>query len=144
MKKSINVINKKVKFEYEFIQTEVAGIQLLGSEVKSIRQGKVSISESYCYFIQGELFIKGMNISDYGYGSFHETTRDRKLLLKKKELRDLESQLTKGLTIIPYRVFINDKGLIKVEVVLGRGKKLYDKRETIKKRDIERDIQKSI
>jgi SsrA-binding protein len=142
MKKSINVINKKVKFEYEFIQTEVAGIQLLGSEVKSVRQGKVSISESYCYFNQGELFIKGMNISDYGYGSFHETTRDRKLLLKKKELRDLESQLTKGLTIIPYRVFINDKGLIKVEVVLGRGKKLYDKKNTIKIRDLDRDLKK--
>jgi SsrA-binding protein len=144
MKKSINVINKKVKFEYEFIQTEIAGIQLIGSEVKSIRQGKVSISESYCYFNQGELFIKGMNISDYGYGSFHETTRDRKLLLKKKELRDLESRLIKGLTIVPYRVFINDKGLVKVEVVLGRGKKLYDKKNTIKIRDLDRDIKRNI
>jgi SsrA-binding protein len=144
MKKSINVINKKVKFEYEFIQTEIAGIQLIGSEVKSIRQGKVSISESYCYFNQGELFIKGMNISDYGYGSFHDTTRDRKLLLKKKELRDLESRLIKGLTIVPYRVFINDKGLVKVEVVLGRGKKLYDKKNTIKIRDLDRDIKRNI
>jgi SsrA-binding protein len=144
MKKSINIINKKSKFEYEFIQTEVAGIQLFGSEVKSIRQGKVSISESHCFFNNGELFIKGMNISDYGYGSFHETTRDRKLLLKKKELRDLESQLTKGLTIIPYRVFINEKGLIKLEIALSRGKKLYDKRESLKKRDIDRDIKRNI
>jgi SsrA-binding protein len=144
MKKSINIINKKSKFEYEFIQTEVAGIQLFGSEVKSIRQGKVSISESHCFFNNGELFIKGMNISDYGYGSFHETTRDRKLLLKKKELRDLESQLTKGLTIIPYRVFINEKGLIKLEIALSRGKKLYDKRESLKKRDIDRDIKRDL
>lgn len=144
MKKLINIINKKVKFEYEFIQTEIAGIQLVGSEVKSIREGKASISESYCYFNNGELFVKGMNISDYGYGSFHETTRDRKLLLKKKELRDLETQLVKGLTIIPYRIFLNDKNLFKVEVVLARGKKNYDKRETIKNRDIDRDIKRNI
>lgn len=144
MKKLINVVNKKVKFEYEFIQTEIAGIQLVGSEVKSIREGKASISESYCYFNNGELYVKGMNVSDYGYGSFHETTRDRKLLLKKKELRDLESQLTKGYTIVPYRIFINEKGLIKMEIVLGRGKKLYDKRETIKNRDIDRDIKRNI
>lgn len=144
MKQSVNIINKKVKFEYEFLQTVTCGIQLLGSEVKSIRQGKVSISESYCYINNGEIFIKGMNISDYGYGSFHETTRDRKLLLKKKEIRDLDSKLINGLTIIPYRLFINEKGLIKVEIVLAKGKKLYDKRESIKKRDIERDIKKQI
>lgn len=142
MKKLINIINKKVKFEYEFIQTEIAGIQLVGSEVKSIREGKASISESYCYFNNGELFVKGMNVSDYGYGSFHETTRDRKLLLKKKELRDLELQLTKGYTIVPYRIFINEKGLIKMEIVLGRGKKLYDKKNTIKIRDLDRDLKK--
>ena len=86
MKQSINIINKKARFEYEFIQTEIAGISLLGSEIKSIRQGKVSISESFCYFNNGELYVKGMNISDYGYGSSHDTTRNRKLLLKKKEL----------------------------------------------------------
>jgi SsrA-binding protein len=142
MKKSINVINKKVKFEYEFIQTEIAGISLKGSEVKSIREGKVSISESYCFFNNGELFIKGMNISDYGYGSFHETTRDRKLLLKKKELRDLEFKLINGLSIVPYRLFINEKGLVKLEIVLGRGKKLYDKKNTIKIRDLDRDLKK--
>jgi SsrA-binding protein len=144
MKKLINIINKKAKFEYEFIQIEIAGIQLVGSEVKSIRGGKASISEGYCYFNNGELFVKGMNISDYGYGSSHDTTRDRKLLLKRKELNNLENQLTNGLTIIPYRLFLNDKGLIKMEIVLSKGKKLFDKRETIKKRDVDRDMKRNL
>ena len=142
MKKSINIINKKAKFEYEFLQTEVCGIQLLGSEVKSIRQGKVSISEGYCYFKDCELFVKGMNISDYGFGSFHETVRDRKLLLKRKELNGLETKLINGLTIVPYRVFLNEKGLIKMEIALAKGKKIHDKRETIKNRDIDRDMKR--
>jgi SsrA-binding protein len=144
MKKSINIVNKKARFEYEFLQTEVCGIQLVGSEVKSIRQGKVSISEGYCYFKDGELFIKGMNISDYGFGSFHETVRDRKLLLKRKELNGLESKLINGVTIVPYRVFLNDKGLIKMEIALAKGKKIHDKRETIKNRDIDRDMKRTI
>jgi SsrA-binding protein len=144
MKKSVSIVNKKSKFEYEFLQTETCGIQLVGSEVKSIRGGKASISEGYCYFNNGELFVKGMNISDYGYGSSHDTTRDRKLLLKRKELNNLENQLTNGLTIIPYRLFLNDKGLIKMEIALARGKKLYDKRETIKNRDIDRDMKRGI
>jgi SsrA-binding protein len=144
MKKSINIVNKKAKFEYEFLQTETCGIQLVGSEVKSIRNGKASISEGYCYFNNGELFVKGMNISDYGFGSSHDTTRDRKLLLKRKELNNLENQLTNGLTIIPYRLFLNDKGLIKVEIVLAKGKKLYDKRDSIKSRDIERDMKRDL
>ena len=144
MKKSVSIVNKKAKFEYEFIQTETCGIQLVGSEVKSIRGGKASISEGYCYFNNGELFIKGMNISDYGFGSSHDTTRDRKLLLKRKELNNLENQLTNGLTIIPYRLFLNDKGLIKMEIALARGKKLYDKRETIKNRDIDRDMKRDL
>jgi len=144
MKKSVSIVNKKAKFEYEFLQTETCGIQLLGSEVKSIRGGKASISEGYCYFNNGELFVKGMNISDYGFGSSHDTTRDRKLLLKRKELNNLENQLTNGLTIIPYRLFLNDKGLIKMEIALARGKKLYDKRETIKNRDIDRDMKRDL
>ena len=143
MKKSVSIVNKKAKFEYEFLQTETCGIQLVGSEVKSIRGGKASISEGYCYFNNGELFVKGMNISDYGFGSSHDTTRDRKLLLKRKELNNLENQLTNGLTIIPYRLFLNDKGLIKMEIALARGKKLYDKRETIKNRDIDRDMKRN-
>ena len=144
MKKSVSIVNKKAKFENEFLQTETCGIQLVGSEVKSIRGGKASISEGYCYFNNGELFVKGMNISDYGFGSSHDTTRDRKLLLKRKELNNLENQLTNGLTIIPYRLFLNDKGLIKMEIALARGKKLYDKRETIKNRDIDRDMKRGI
>ena len=144
MKKLINIINKKARFEYEFLQTEIVGIQLVGSEVKSIRQGKISISEGYCYFNEGELFVKGMNISDYGFGSFHETVRDRKLLLKRKELNSLESKLMNGLTIVPYRVFINEKGLIKMEIALAKGKKIHDKRDSIKSRDIERDIMKDL
>ena len=144
MKKSVSIVNKKAKFEYEFLQTETCGIQLVGSEVKSIRQGKVSISEGYCYFNNNELFVKGMNISDYGYGSSHDTTRDRKLLLKRKELNNLENQLTNGLTIIPYRLFLNDKGLIKMEIALARGKKLHDKRDSIKSRDIERDMKRDL
>jgi len=144
MKKTISIVNKKAKFEYEFLQTETCGIQLVGSEVKSIRGGKASISEGYCYFNNGELFVKGMNISDYGFGSSHDITRDRKLLLKRKELNNLENQLTNGLTIIPYRLFLNDKGLIKMEIALARGKKLYDKRETIKNRDIDRDMKRGI
>jgi SsrA-binding protein len=144
MKKSVSIVNKKAKFEYEFLQTETCGIQLLGSEVKSIRGGKASISEGYCYFNNGELFVKGMNISDYGFGSSHDTTRDRKLLLKRKELNNLENQLTNGLTIIPYRLFLNDKGLIKMEIALARGKKLYDKRNSIKSRDIDRDMKRDL
>jgi SsrA-binding protein len=144
MKKSVSIVNKKAKFEYEFLQTETCGIQLVGSEVKSIRNGKASISEGYCYFNNGELFVKGMNISDYGFGSSHDTTRDRKLLLKRKELNNLENQLTNGLTIIPYRLFLNDKGLIKVEIALAKGKKLYDKRDSIKSRDIDRDMKRDL
>ena len=144
MKKSVSIVNKKAKFEYEFLQTETCGIQLVGSEVKSIRGGKASISEGYCYFNNGELFVKGMNISDYGFGSSHDTTRDRKLLLKRKELNNLENQLTNGLTIIPYRLFLNDKGLIKMEIALVRGKKLHDKRDSIKSRDIERDMKRDL
>jgi SsrA-binding protein len=144
MKKSINIINKKARFEYEFLQTDIVGISLLGSEVKSIRQGKVSISEGYCYFKDGELFVKGMNISDYGFGSFHETVRDRKLLLKRKELNSLESKLMNGLTIVPYRVFINEKGLIKMEIALAKGKKIHDKKNSIKEKDIDRDIKREI
>ena len=144
MKKSINIVNKKAKFEYSFLETLIVGIKLVGSEVKSIRQGKVSISEGYCYFNDGELFIKGMNISDYGYGSFHETVKDRKLLAKKKELNKLERELINGTTIIPYRVFINDTGLVKMEIALAKGKKIHDKRDSIKSRDIERDMKRDL
>jgi SsrA-binding protein len=136
--------NRKASFEYEFIDTLTAGIKLIGSEVKSIRNHKVSISEGYCYIKNYELFIKGMNISEYkqsGIHTNHEPTRLRKLLLNKKEILKLNENVEKkGLTIVPISVIITDKGLIKIEVALCRGKKLHDKRDTIKKRDLEREL----
>jgi SsrA-binding protein len=144
MKKDINIVNKKAKHEYEFLQTYVCGVKLIGCEVKSIHLGKVSISEGYCYFNNNELFIKGMNISDYGYGTVHDNTSDRKLLLKRKELNKLEKELVKGLTIVPYRVFTNERGLIKIEISLSRGKKNYDKRNDLKSKDIDRDSKREI
>jgi SsrA-binding protein len=135
--------NKKASYEYEFIEVFTAGIQLLGSEVKSIRAHKVSISEAYCYIKDGEAYIKGMNISEYkesGIHTNHEPTRLRKLLLNKKEILNLsENVQTKGLTIVPVSVIIKN-GFIKIEIALSRGKKIHDKRETIKKRDIEREL----
>ena len=143
MKNQVNIVNKKAKFEYEFIRTEVGGIVLMGSEVKSIRDGKISLSESFCTFINGELFLKNANISEMFSDYTHKSNQDRKILLKRKELSRLQKELIKGLTIVPYRVFLNDKGLIKIEVVLARGKKLHDKRETIKVRDLDREIKRN-
>ena len=144
MKTNINIINKKARFEYEFIRTEITGIKLMGSEVKSIRDGKISISEAYCVFIGGELFIKNANITETEVAYSHKSNQDRKLLLKKVELNRLQKELIKGLTIVPYRIFINDRGLVKVEIVLARGKKLHDKRETIKARDVQKEIQRNL
>jgi SsrA-binding protein len=143
MKNQVNIVNKKAKFEYEFIRTEVGGIVLMGSEVKSIRDGKISLSESFCTFINGELFLRNANISEMFSDYTHKSNQDRKILLKRKELSRLQKELIKGLTIVPYRVFLNDKGLIKIEVVLARGKKLHDKRETIKVRDLDREIKRN-
>lgn len=143
MKNQVNIVNKKAKFEYEFIRTEVGGIVLMGSEVKSIRNGKISISESYCTFIDGELYLKNANITEISSDYTHKSNQDRKILLKKRELSRLQKELIKGLTIVPYRVFLNEKGLIKVEIALAKGKNLYDKRETMKKRDIEREINRN-
>ena len=140
IRKEINIVNKKAKFEYEFIRTEIAGVVLMGSEVKSIRDGKISLVESYCSFNNGELYLKNANIAEFLSDYTHKSSQDRKLLLKKVELNRLKKELIKGLTIVPYRVFVNEKGLIKVEIVLARGKNHQDKRDTIKKRDIEREI----
>lgn len=144
MKHNTNIINKKSKFEFTFIRTEISGIQLSGSEVKSIRLGKVSLVDSFCFFNENELFVKNININNDGSTFSHTPVRDRKLLLKKRELSKLKNDLIDGLTIVPYRLFVNDRGRIKVEIALAKGKKLYDKRETIKKRDIEREIKKFI
>ncbi|GHB42799.1 SsrA-binding protein [Mongoliitalea lutea] len=143
--KIINIKNKKASFEFEFIDKYVAGIQLKGTEIKSIREGKVSLTEAYCYFRRGELFIKQMHIAPYSMAASynHDAVRERKLLLNKQELDKIEGKFSeKGLSIIPVRVFINDKGLAKVEIALARGKKLHDKRESIKAKDTKRELER--
>jgi SsrA-binding protein len=137
----VEIKNRKASFEYQFIDTFTAGLVLKGTEMKSIRMGKANISDAHCYIHNGELFVKNLHISPYEFGTHynHEPLRERKLLLKKKELKKIESKLKDvGLTIIPTRLFISDKGLAKLNIALGKGKKLYDKRESIKSRDTER------
>lgn len=140
--------NRKTYFNYEIIDDIRAGIVLLGSEVKSIRNKDVSIKEAYCYIDNGEMYIKGMHIAplkESGIYQNHEPLRDRKLLLNKKEIIKLQEKANqKGLTIVPLKVLINNKGLIKIDIGLARGKKLHDKRETIKERDIQRDIDRNV
>jgi SsrA-binding protein len=141
-------VNKKAYFEYHILEKSIAGLQLQGSEVKSIRAGKVSIAEAYCFVQDGELFIKGMHVAEYSEGGKHynhQPLRDKKLLMKKKEILKLDKSLgEKGLTIIPLELIITDTGLIKLEIGLAKGKHLYDKRESIKAKDIKRDIQRSL
>lgn len=141
--KIINIRNKKASFEFEFLDTFIAGIVLRGTEIKSVREGKVSLTEAYCYFKRGELYVKQMHIAPYSMAASynHDPVRERKLLLNKKELEKLESKFEeKGLSIVPVRIFINDKGLAKMEIALARGKKLHDKREDIKSKDIKREL----
>ena len=140
---NIVIKNKKASFDYEFIETFVAGIVLTGTEIKSIRLGKASLVDTYCVFIKKELWMKNMNISEYFYGSYnnHVARRDRKLLLNRKELNKIERlSLTTGLTIIPSKLFINEKGLVKVVIAVAKGKKAYDKRQTLRDRDDKRDM----
>ena len=141
MKQKINILNKRARFEYEFIETYTAGIVLNGVEVKFIRKGHLSFSDSFCSFKNDELFMKNVSISGIGNDNIK---RDRKILLKKRELKKISKDLDKGLTVIPTRLFENEKGRFKVDIVLARGKKVYDKRETIKRRDIEKDIQRNL
>jgi SsrA-binding protein len=139
----INIRNRQASHEYELLEKYVAGIILTGTEIKSIREGKVSLPEGYCYFNNGELFVKGINITPYAQGTHynHEATRERKLLLKRSELKKLEGRAEeKGLTIVPLRLFINDRGFAKLEIALGRGKKLHDKRESMRERDAKREL----
>jgi len=147
VQRKINIKNKRARHDYEFIDSYDAGIQLFGTEIKSIRMGKASIAESFCQFKDGELYIVNMFIDKYEWGTHfnHKTRRERKLLLKKNELRKLERQTKEsGLTIIPSSLYINDKGLAKVKIHLARGKKLYDKRESIKTKDLRRDLDRFI
>ncbi|MFL9843927.1 SsrA-binding protein SmpB [Flavobacterium rhizosphaerae] len=143
MLKTVNILNKRARFDYEIIDRYTAGIVLAGSEIKSIRLGKASIAESFCEFQNNELFAINTNIEQYTYSTNfnHAPKSERKLLLNKKELKSLEKSVqNKGLTIIPLRLFTNEKGLAKLEIGLCRGKKNYDKRESIKERDTKRDL----
>lgn len=144
-KSKIDIKNKKASFEYEFLETFTAGIVLSGTEIKSIRAGKASLSDSYCYFIGSELFVKNMHVADYWWGSFnkHDPKRDRKLLLNKRELKKLQRAIKeKGLTIVTTRLFIAENGYAKLNIALARGKKEYDKRQTIKDKDQRRDMER--
>jgi SsrA-binding protein len=141
MKNKVRIENRKVKFEYFIEEKFSAGIKLTGVEVKRIRDGKISMTDSFCYFNNGELFIKGIFIHGIGNDNIN---RDRKLLLKKKQLRKLETELVKGYTIIPHVLYENERGLLKVEIVLAKGKKLWDKRNSIKQRDSDRELKKGI
>lgn len=147
MQGEVNIKNKKARFEYELMDSYDAGIQLFGTEIKSIRMNKASITESFCQFKDGELYIINMFIDEYDWGTYfnHKTRRDRKLLLKKNELKKLERKTKEtGLTIIATNLYINKKGLAKVKIYLAKGKKLYDKRETIKGKDLKRDLDRII
>lgn len=146
IKKHVNIVNRRASFEYQFLDKYTAGIMLKGTEIKSIREGKVNMGDGYCVFLNGELWLHNMHISTYTEGTYnnHEPTRARKLLLNKRELKKLEDKLQEqGVTIIPIRVFISDRGFAKVEIALARGKKLYDKREDIKARDVKREMDRS-
>ncbi len=139
----INIKNKRATFDFEILEKFVAGIVLGGTEIKSIRESRASLVDSYCYFIKNEMWLKGMNIAEYFYGTFsnHQPTRERKLLLNKKELNKLLRKTKEsGLTIIPLRLFLNDRGLAKIEIALAKGKKQHDKRETLKQKDASREI----
>jgi SsrA-binding protein len=143
--KVVNIRNKKANFEFEFMDTFVAGLVLKGTEIKSIREAKVSLTEAFCVFFEDELFIRQMHIAPYSMASSynHVAIRDRKLLLQKKELTKLQTKSQeKGLAIIPVRIFINDRGQAKLEIALARGKKNHDKRQDLKEKDAKRELQR--
>lgn len=142
---NIEIRNKRASFDYEFLETYTAGVVLMGTEIKSVRQGKVSLQDAFCYFVGNELFVKGMNIAAYFWASWgaHEPARDRKLLLTRRELRHLHQAVkTKGLTIVVSKMFISQEGYAKLVIALAKGKKEFDKRETIKKNDIRRELER--
>ena len=139
----INIRNRQAGFEYELLDKYVAGMVLRGTEIKSIREGKVNLQDGFCYFNNGELFVKGINITPYAQGTHynHEGMRERKLLLKRSELRKLEGKVDeKGLTMVPTRLFLNDRGLAKLEIAVAKGKKLHDKRDSMRERDAKREL----
>jgi SsrA-binding protein len=139
--------NRSAFYEYFIDNKYVAGIALAGTEVKSLREGKASFNDSYCIIHKGEIWLKSLHIAEYSHGTVnnHDPVRERKLLLQKREIRKIEGKLKeKGYTLIPLRIFFNEKNLVKVEIGLAKGKKLHDKRETIKKRDVEREMKRFI
>ena len=141
----MEIKNRSAFHEYFIDNTYIAGIVLTGTEVKSLRTGKASFNDSYCQIHKGEIWVKSLHIAEYSHGTVnnHDPVRDRKLLLQKREINKIESKLKeKGYTLIPLRIFFNDKNLVKIEIGLARGKKLHDKRETIKKRDVEREMKR--
>ena len=145
--KKIDIKNKRASFDYEILETWTAGIVLTGTEIKSIRQGKASLVDCYCYVNADELYIRGMNIAEYYWGTYnnHEPKRDRKLLLQRKELRKIARAMQdKGLTMVGLRLFVNEKGLAKVVIGLGRGRKRYDKRDYIKEKDTRREMDRAM
>lgn len=145
--KKINIKNKKASFEYFFVETYIAGIVLTGTEIKSIRLGKASLVDTFCYINNGEIWVKGMNISPYFYGSYnnHEARRDRKLLLNRREIAHLQDATKQvGFTIVPTLLYIDDNGRAKLDLALCRGKKEYDKRQTLKEKEDRREMDRII
>ena len=146
-KSPVNIKNKKASFEYFFVDEFTAGIVLTGTEIKSIRMGKASLVDSYCYIHNGEIWVKGMNVSPYFYGSYsnHNSKRERKLLLNKREINKLdEASKTPGYTIVPILLFIDDKGRAKLDIALAKGKKVYDKRQTMKEKEDRREMDRAV
>ena len=143
----VDIKNKKASFEYFLIDEYVAGLVLTGTEIKSIRDGKANLTDAYCVFIGNELFVRQMHVSEYRFGSYmnHPAKRDRKLLLTRRELRKLQARTKeKGYTIVPVLLYVDDRGYAKLKIALARGKKFYDKRETIKEKDTKRDMQREM
>ncbi len=139
----IEIVNRKARYEFQFVSELEAGIILTGTEIKSIRRGEANLKEAYCMFMKGELFIKNMYIAEYKYGTYnnHEVRRDRKLLLKKGELKKLHRRVKeKGFTIVPYKLYISERGFAKIIIALATGKRQYDKRNTIKERENKREL----
>jgi SsrA-binding protein len=143
---SVNIRNKKASYEFEFIEKFTAGIVLRGTEIKSIKEGKASLQEGYCYLSKGEVYIKGMHIAVYEQGTVynHDPLRERKLLLNKQEINKIgKKSQEKGLTIIPIRLYVSERGYAKLEIALAKGKKIHDKRDSIKEKDVRRDMERN-
>ena len=143
--KEVNITNRKAKYEYHFIDTYEAGLQLFGTEIKSIRAGEVQMADAFCYFKKNELYVKNLHIAEYSFANQfnHEPMRERKLLLHRRELKKIMKKVTeKGVSIIPYKLYVNDRGFAKLQIHVATGKKTHDKRDSIKDRDVQRDIQR--